>query len=97
MSADRQMNKEDMVGIRNRILTIKKNEILLATWMDPVGSILSETDSKPDREGQIWYDFTNMWSLKNRGTSITKQKQNHRYREQTGGCQKGRRLGNYVR
>ena len=48
-------------------------------------SILSETDSKSDREGQMWYDFTNMWSLKNRGTNITKQKQNHRYREQTGG------------
>ena len=35
-----------MVGICNRILTIKKNEILLATWMDLEGSILSETDSK---------------------------------------------------
>ena len=57
-------------------------------------SVLSETDSKSDREGQIWYDFTNMWNLKNRGTNITKQKQSHRYREQTGGRQSGRRLGN---
>ena len=29
-----------------------------------------------------------MWNLKNK-TNITKQKQSHRYREQTGGSQRG--------
>ena len=42
----------------------KKNEILLfaATWMDLENTMLSEMS---DREGQILYDITYMWNLKN--------------------------------
>ena len=38
---------------------------------------------------KILYDFTYMWNLKkqDKWTNITKQKQSHRYREQTAGCQ----------
>ena len=39
------------------------------------------------------YDFTYMWNLKNKINEQTKLKQIHRYREQTGGCQKGGRFG----
>ena len=58
--------------------------------------------SKSDRERQIPYDFTYMWNIKNQNkwTNITKQKQTHRYREQTGGCQRGGGVGGrmkYVR
>ena len=35
------------------------------------------------------YVITYMWNLKNKGMNITKQKQTHRYREQTTGYQWG--------
>ena len=41
-----------------------------------------------DRERQILYEFTCMWSLKQNKTNKTKQKQTHRFKEQTGGCQR---------
>ena len=44
-------------------------------------------ENKSERERQIPHDFTYMWNLKNNMKDQTKQKQTHRYREQTDGCQ----------
>ena len=52
--------------------------------MDLEGIMLGEID----RKRQIPYDFTYMWNL----IKQTKQKQTHRYREQTGICWGGRDL-----
>ena len=55
--------------------------------------ILSEV--KSERERQIPYDITYMWSLKydtKRNLPI-KQKQTHRHREQTYGCHEGEAAG----
>ena len=49
--------------------------------------------SKSDRERQIPYDLAYMWNLKDKTNEQTKQKQTHRYREQTGDCQVGKGLG----
>ena len=67
---------------------IKKNEIMpfVATWMG-LDVILSEV-----RERQISYDITYMWNLKKKKIQMnlfTKQKQNHKLREQTYGYQRG--------
>ena len=40
-----------------------------------------------DRKRQILYDFTRICNLDKKWTNITKQKQSHRYREETGGYQ----------
>ena len=45
--------------------------------------LLSEVSQ---RERQIPCDITYMWNLKYNTNEPMKQKQNHRYREQTGGC-----------
>ena len=42
---------------------------------------------------KIPYDFTYMWNLKNNINEQTRQKQSHRYREQTVGCQRRRGWG----
>ena len=42
-------------------------------------------------------DFTYMWNLKNKINEQTKQKQIHRYREKTDGCQKVEVLGKRVK
>ena len=47
------------------------------TWKVLMLSEISQTEKIPN-------DFTYIWSLKNK----TKQKQTHRYREQTGGCKR---------
>ena len=49
--------------------------------------------NKPVRERQMPYDFTYMWSLKNKIKEKTKLKQNHRYREQNDSSQRGGVLG----
>ena len=41
-----------------------------------------------DREEQIPNGFTDMWNLKSNQISKINQKQTHRYREQTDGCQR---------
>ena len=47
--------------------------------------------SKVDRERQMLYDITYMWNLINNiNELISKQKQTHRPRKQSYGCQKGR-------
>ena len=44
--------------------------------------------SKSDRGGEISYDIPYMWNLKRNDTiELTKQKETHRLREQTYGCQ----------
>ena len=56
---------------------------LAATWMDLEAVILREV-----REGQTSYDITYMCNLKrNDMNEHRKQKQTHRLREQTYGCQ----------
>ena len=60
------MDKEDVVYVYTReyYSAIKKNEMLpfATTWMDLGIIILSEV--KSDRERQISYNITYMWSLK---------------------------------
>ena len=38
-----------------------------------------------------------MWNLKNKINEQAKQKQTHRYREQTDGFQRGEQLGDYLK
>ena len=50
------------------------------------------------REGQILYDFTHMWNLRNKTSEqrikqTQPKKQTPNYREQTGGYQRGGELG----
>ena len=60
------MDKEGVVYIHNGILAIKRNEILpfVTTWVDPEGIILSEISQA--EKGQMLYDFTYMWNLKDK-------------------------------
>ena len=47
-----------------------------------------------DRKGEILYDIPYMGNLKiNDINELTKQKETHRLREQTYGCQRGRKKG----
>ena len=65
-----------------------KKEIMpfAATWMDLELIILSEVSQKEKR--QIPYHITYMWNLKyNRDEIIYEQRQTHRHKEQTCGCQ----------
>ena len=76
---------------------LKKNEILpFATICLDImlkGIVLSEiSQTENDKHDMMSY----MWNLNNKTNEQTKQKQTHRYREQTGGCQKGRRYGGGV-
>ena len=58
-----------------------------ATWMDLENVILSEV-SQTERE--ILYDIPYMWNLKRNDTNeLTRQKETHRLRKQTYGCQGG--------
>ena len=62
--------------------------------MDLEGIMLSKTS---DRERQIPYDFIYIWNLKRKINEHMTQKQAHRHREQTGGCQQGGDLGGWVK
>ena len=66
----------------------KEGNPAICNNMDEPGEYYAKWN-KSNRERQIPHDFTYMWNLKNKRTSIIKQKQSHRYREQTGGCQWG--------
>ena len=54
-----------------------------ATWME-LEIILNEV-----RQKDKYHDITYMWNLKHGTKETTKQKQTHRHREQTCGCQEG--------
>ena len=45
--------------------------------------------NKSGKERQVPHDFTYMWNLKNKINEQAKQKQTHRYREQTDDYQMG--------
>ena len=63
---------------------------ILAICNNPDGSRGHYTMlNKSDRGRQILYGLTYICNLKNKTYKPTKQKQAHRYREQTGGCQRG--------
>ena len=67
---------------------IKKNDImqLVATRMELEVCAPSEASQKEKDK----YDITYPWSLKYNAINLSmKQKQTHRHREQTGGCQGG--------
>ena len=66
---------------------IKKNEILpfAATWMDLEGIMLSEISQR--KTNTVWYHLYVESKKYNKQMNITKQKQIHRYREQTNGYQ----------
>ena len=78
---------------------IEKNRIFpyVTTQMDLLEGIVL-TEISQDRGRQILCIFTYLQNLKNKQMSITKQKQIHRYKEQTRGYQhrKGKRRGNIV-
>ena len=72
-------------------LAIKKNKNLtISDSMDGHRGYCAK-GSRSVRKRQILRDFTYVWNLKNNINKQTKQKQTHRYREQTdGGWGRGR-------
>ena len=80
-----------MVYIQNGIVLSHKKEWNLAICNNMDGPRdYHDKWNKSDRERQILYDFTTCGiQKKKKWTNITKEKQSHRYREQTGGCQRG--------
>ena len=78
-----------MQHLHNRILLGHKKEenLTLCNSMDGPGEHYA-TLNKLVRERQIPCDFTYMWNLKNTISEQTEQKQTHRHREQTDGCQR---------
>ena len=68
---------------------IKQNETAICKNMGGLGGYYAKW-SKSDRERQIPYNFTSMWNVKTKINGQSKQKQTHRYREQTDGWQMGR-------
>ena len=68
---------------------IKKNEIMpfVATWIDIEIIILSVV--KSERERQIPYDITYMWTLKYDTNELIYETQTDSHREQSYGCQGG--------
>ena len=67
--------------------TIKKNEILpfAATWMDLEGIMLSEISQR--KTNTVWYNLYVESKKYNKLVNVVKQRQNHRYRQQTSGYQ----------
>ena len=59
--------------------------------MDLEGVMLSEISQSENNK----YDFMCMWNLKSNINEQIKQKQTHRYREQTDGFQRGGGLGDW--
>jgi len=45
--------------------------------------------NKSIRDRQRPYDFTHMWNLRDKTNEQTKKKHTLKYRERTGGCQRG--------
>ena len=67
MSIDSWMDKEDVVHIYNRILLSHEKEcdFAICSNMDGLGCHYAKFN-KSDRESQILYDITYMWSLKSK-------------------------------
>ena len=78
------MDKEDVEYKYNEILVIRKNEVLpfLTTCMVLEGIMLSEISQT--KIHIIWCHLYVESKNQSIGTNITKQKQSHGYREQTG-------------
>ena len=76
---------------------IKKNEIMpfAATWMDLEIIILSEVSQKEKDKYHMISLLCGIQNMTQMNIS-TKQKQTHRYREQTCGCQGGGGVGEGV-
>ena len=55
-------------------------------WVDLEGNKLEKTIT-------VWFHFNVESKKQNKWTNKTKQQQTHRYKEQTGGCQRGGVLG----
>ena len=72
------------------LLSHKKNETMphAAIWIELEIIMLSEVS-----QSQIPCDITHMGGLKYDTNELMKQKQTHRHREQTYGCQGGREVG----
>ena len=83
------MDKEDVVYIYTMeyYSAIKKNEILpfLTTWMDLEGIMLSEISQR--NTNTVCFHLHVESKTKNKKMNETKQKQTHRYKEQTSGYQ----------
>ena len=58
----------------------------MPTWIDLLGFMLSEM-SQMEKENTIWFNLH--VEPKKQTNEHTKQKQTHRYREQTSSCQRG--------
>ena len=65
-------------------ISLKKNEIVQfeTTWMDLEGVILSEISQRETHA--LWFHLYMEPKNQNKWTNMTKQKESHRYREQTG-------------
>ena len=94
----RWIDKRALVHIYSEYyLALKKNKILpsVTAWIDLEGIVLSERSQSEKDKYRIF--FTYVWNLKNSTNEQTKQKQTHRNREQTDGCQRGGDFGDGVR
>ena len=84
------MDKGDVVYIHTMgyYSATKKTKIspFVTTCIDLESTIVSE------KARQILYNFICMWNLKNKTNGQAKQNKIHRYREQIGGYQRGRKL-----
>ena len=98
-SINRWMDKLDVVYIHTHTHT---QWILLSHNKEWNSAICNTMDgpreyyakwNQADRERQILYVISCMWNLKNKTNDVTKQKQTHRYREQTSGYQWGEGSG----
>ena len=89
------MDKEDIVHICNGILLNHKNEWNLSIYDNidrPRGYYAKWNKSEKDKYCMISLYMES--KKQNTWTNRTKQKQTHRYREQTGCCPKGGGRGN---
>ena len=84
---------ESCVCIYNGLLLSHKKEwnLIIFDIMDAARDYYAKWN-KSDRERNIPYDFTYMWNLKKKTDKWTNTvKQNYRYTEQSGICQRERR------
>ena len=87
------MDKEDVMYIYNGILfSHKKNEILpfATTWMDLEGTMFNEINQTKKDKYCMFLLICGIWKIKQMNDyNNRKQKETHRYREQTSGYQWG--------